>query len=870
MLNLLKKLSQLRSAVLIALILPLPFVLWNFGTLFNDLPSFPYSKFTITFKAPGMMANEIEKKVVVPAEKMFNGLPGLLLQESVVEHENANIYLEFLNDQDPERSLLFIQEKIDRLKISLPSNIEEILINLRKREQRADLIIQIPPGTLAFQWNTLLEELGAKLIRTSPYITDYQELSVKLDVARMSKNKVSLEQVGKALKVAGLTYRLGDENGVSYLLEGTYSSKADISNIIIGNRGHRPLRLADISNINLKLPPAPSKVNLWVDKQLYNIQDVKKIIESKLSGSIVTNPLLNDFNEFISPNLIIGLGILFFQMLIFFLTFRSKNAFFIILVFDLLWTGDYLFITWLRNGEITHFDFASMYLTNIIACFLLHFILCRIRAYFLPSKLDNFIQRDMQQAKFFSLVEYIPTFIFLYILFAVVSIPLLIGNLSLVSNVILKNVIFFSPLSIFLIIIMILFFPLEWIKEQNKIKAAFSVKSLIEKGKVWPIYPIFIIALSLPFIWNNFSLGISNGDLLKEWRGISDKLTFYKNINSDNKNTYDKLIVQDQISYGPIMMWNITPTGLSAIAKRDINAFQVTLQDLMQQRSVLIYEDIGNDIKVNYSRSINNIREFGELNIGGENVIPMPLRIFSNPKVKLVEKRIFRGQLNRQYKVNINDKLTDKNIFYKPKNQGLITSSKARYMFNEHEEYLSNHWTVLLFLFVLLSLFLNSFFRGALLSMFSMSIWKSHEMIGSLLHHSFNIDSLWSSALPLWVCLTTILLLSKVVDVERVRGNDKEKVLQDLGEKMSLSTIYGLLLFILCLAWWWIANHLISNNIFLNYSYELLNISITLFFVSILTYFVLFRLYYIESESILEDIRLKLYLWYYRNKNNQK
>jgi hypothetical protein len=870
MLNLLKKISQLRSAVLIALILPLPFVLWNFGTFFNDLPSFPYSKFTITFKVPGMMANEIERKIIVPAEKLFNGLPGLLLQESVVEHESANIYLEFLNNQDSSKSLLFIQEKIDRLKVSLPSNVEEILINLRKRIQKADLVIQIPTGIFAYQWNKILEELGARLIRTSPYITDYQELKINLDVIRMRENKVSLEDIGRALKVAGLTYRLGDESGVSYLLEGTYSSKSDIENILIGNRGDRLLRLADIGDIHLKLPAAPAEVNLWVDKQLYHIEDVKNIIEFKLKGSIVKNPLSNNFRDFISPNLLIAIGLLFFQMLIFLLTFRNKNAILLVFVFDLLWSGDYLFITWLKNGEVTHFDFASMFLTNIIACFFLHFLLCRIRAYFLPSKLDNFIQRDMQQAEYFSLVEYIPTFIFLYVLFAVVSIPLLIGNLSVISNEILKNVLFFSPLSIFLIIIMVLFSPLEWIKEQNKIRTDFSVKALINKGKVWPIFPIIAMALSLPLLWDDFSLGVSNGEFLKEWRGISDKLTFYKNIKSDNKNIRDHYLIKDEVNYGPIMMWNITSTGLSAIGKRDINRFQTTLQDLMQQRSVLIYQDDLNDIKVNYARSIKNSREFGELNIGGKNLIPMPLRIFTDPKIKLIEKRIFRGQLNRQYKVNIKNKITKKNLFYKPKDHKLIASSKTRYMFKEYEGYLSSHWTVLLFLFVLLSLFLNSFFRGALLSVFSMSIWKLDEIIGTLIGHSFNIDSLWSSALPLWVCITTLLLLSKVVDVERVRGNDKLKALQDLQCKMSLSTVYGLLLIILSLAWWWIANHLISKNIFMSYSYELLNISITLFFVSVLTYFLLFRLYYIESESIVENIRLKLYLWYYRKKNNKK
>jgi hypothetical protein len=863
MLKLLKRLSELRSAVLVALILPIPFVIWNFGSFFNELPDFPYSKFTITFEVPGMMSKEIENKVIIPAEKMFNGLQGLLLQESKVKHEQGRIFLEFHNDQNPERSLLFIQEKLDRLKVSLPSNVEEILVKLRKREVRADLEVSLPKGLYAYEWNSVLETLGAMVTRSKPYINDYQVITIKIDVVKLRMAQLALGSVGKSLKVAGLTYRLGKQSGVSYLLEGTYTSKSDLENILVGNRGDRPIRLGDIADVSLKLLPSPRNVKLWIDNNLFEKSKIKDIIENKIVGASVVNPLPKALKAFVLPDLIIAIGLLLIQMAIFYLTFRNLNAVLIVFIFSLLWSVEFIFMSWMMNGEVTQFDFATLYLANTISCFFLHFLLCRIRSYFLPSHLEKFIQRDLQQAIIFCLVEYLPTFIFLYFLFTTLSLPVLLGNISVVSSEILKSLIIYTPLSIFLIVIMVLFSPLNWITQQKNVKTELFKKSLIRKGRVWFIYPIVMMALLTPFIWDHLTLGVSGKGALNDWRGNERQLTYYEALDSPK----GPLKTIESTEYGPVMNWNLTPTGLRALAKRDVNSFQRTLQDMMKSRQVLMYEGRKNYISVNYDQSIANTREFGELNIGGKGQVSMPLRIFTIPKISLMEKSIFRGQLNRQKKVVIPDDVSKGNLFHKLNNPATFGSSKTRFMFNEYEKYLNNHWTVVLFLFVLLSLFLNSFYRGALLSLFSMSVWKLHDLIGVLWGSSFNLDSLWMAAIPIWLCLTIILLLSKVADIERLRGNSQKLVLLDLGSKMSLAMVYGITLFIASLTWWWIACNIITANDLFSFSSELLRISVGLIIVGAFTFFILFRLYYVTSESTLESIRLKLYLWYYRRKS---
>ena len=111
--------ARARPIVLTALVLPVIPAIFFSNYKFNIMPESPYLEYTITIDVPGMAA-EVERKVTVVAEKVMNGLPSLLVLESSTTHEKSVVNLKF-KAKTKEATFLFIQEKIDRLKIMLPS-----------------------------------------------------------------------------------------------------------------------------------------------------------------------------------------------------------------------------------------------------------------------------------------------------------------------------------------------------------------------------------------------------------------------------------------------------------------------------------------------------------------------------------------------------------------------------------------------------------------------------------------------------------------------------------------------------------------------------------------------------------------------------
>ena len=143
MLKFLQKVSQYRKIVLLFLFSPIVAVFLNLESkALTIFPQDSFVRFKIEFHVPSKLSTEIEKKVTLIAEKTFNGLSDLISIESHTFHELSEINLIFNRLNDPNKILLFIQEKLDRLKITLPGDVKQIKVFHLKPKTSPDFSIE--------------------------------------------------------------------------------------------------------------------------------------------------------------------------------------------------------------------------------------------------------------------------------------------------------------------------------------------------------------------------------------------------------------------------------------------------------------------------------------------------------------------------------------------------------------------------------------------------------------------------------------------------------------------------------------------------------------------------------------------------------
>ena len=146
MLKFLQKVSKYRRVVLLFLFIPIITVFFNLDNGLKLFPEDSFIRFKIEFYVPSKLSSEIEKKITTIAEKTFNGLSNLISIESSTQHERSEINLIFDRLNDPNKILLFIQEKLDRLKITLPGDVKQIKVIHLKPIQPPDFKIKTNSG----------------------------------------------------------------------------------------------------------------------------------------------------------------------------------------------------------------------------------------------------------------------------------------------------------------------------------------------------------------------------------------------------------------------------------------------------------------------------------------------------------------------------------------------------------------------------------------------------------------------------------------------------------------------------------------------------------------------------------------------------
>ena len=863
-----------RNIILIILALPLAAVFFLSNFKLQVVPPFSYVEYDVNFDVPGWIASTIEKKVTTEAERIFNGLPGLIALESRTLNEKSKIHLRFSKGYDANTILLFIQEKMDRLKLMLPSEVKRISIDEIKRNEFPDLTLENNAGILPSDMVEVLSPYRDRIRETKPELTQKLSFKLVLNLKKLAENKVAVDQVWKALQLSGLTYRLGSRDDIIYTLDTTFKKIEEINSTLIGARDDRPLKLSDVASITAVPPQKIKKLEIWLDKARLFPRKLKKILLADFPESEISLTKINMWFHYLQKPIVLFILLILLQLLLFYKVFETKICLLSAIIFDVLIFIHYFFWTGVSVNEITIIDITSFFMTFIVGTMLWIVLLGRIRTYFMPSKLPTFIQRGLTQAILFSIAEFLPSFIMLFAMAFLFSIPLILSDINLPSQVIMNRFILYgAPLLLALFVILPLLTPLGWVMKGKA--PEYEKKGILSKHiSMHILWFLMVFAIGTIVFWyfqpmgiytpykgnNEHRLGFNS--LIKSYRGHGENLTFHQedlqNRYKKNNEVYNKNKVYKQEW---MALWDITPNGLGQLGKYDITMFQTALSDIQQQKSWGDWDINGNKIPLIYEALNMSMLDFSKLMVGARDMKkdPISIGLLLKPTLDKLPSQIFRSQLTRVDELSYQRAQTHGNFLYKPTTK-VKKSPITKHWFNQYHMFLNNSWIVLVFTFILSSLYLNSFFRGGVLTIISFSVPVFISIFKLVTQSPIHLDSMWFMWLPVWMLLAVILLLSRMVDVERLRGNDRDVVLHEMEINFSSSVFWGILyvgsaFFILGLfdfIPWSLQSYFFREGIL---------IAVATIVVGYITYYYFFRLFYISGDEFMERLTFKIFGW---------
>jgi|GEM_PF-6167622 len=901
----LTKLSQMRTPVLLSLILPVFLVVFFSKYQIAIMPESPFLRYEIDILAPTMSASEIENKVTEVSEKILNGLPNLLSLNSITHHEKAKIQLMFKTGSKEGQTFLFIQEKLDRLKILLPEEVKSVQIQQKKIEHVPDLrFTNLDFERVQYIYQKLFAQRKAIMAITPDLqLSDIGQHSFQIrpDLDKLIQNKVGLDQFWKAIKLNSFTYNLGQKRDLSYFVHGDYKSVEELKSVVIGASGTYIIRLGDVADVSLMPFQIPEHIDVRVNQNelglpkllMWTLQNFKKN-----KGYIkIQMPFAKAFLKSLLRPTIFVVVILLLQYILTRSLFKNMIAFLSFLVLDAIITLHYLFWISLSNNTITTLDLYTLVFLIILTSYYWSILLGRFRSYFFPSTLHTAVKRELSQAVLFTLAEYLPTILVSIFIIFIFAIPIILSDINVVSQVFLKNFLLPGvPVLLMTLVVLSLFSPLKWIISNAIICHENHRFNWLEKTQL--INSKIVLSLVLTFIlsvasWYFLDFGIKSQSMSGEtklthfYRGYGEGLPYHIPPVQNNTKSIDNFLVDTEHSWSFqfLMVFSITEQGLNILSKVDSTSFKMALKDFLSSESLSSHINIEGQHK-NQSQGPSqfiiktvmpklDFFQFGKLPLTNDNNSISTLSQFTNVSILNAPSQIFRSQLGGWDEGVIKEEIKTRRSVPILKNnlptdgtQTLLKPSPIATYISENYELYKRHFAfAFLFLFIILSLYLNSFIRSGILILMGTIFLSSYPLLKSILNSSFHLDSLYLLSFPITIFLFSILFLSRSVDTERSRGNDRTLVFKEVQIIYLPVVFYSGLFTAASLTIIGTLELLMSKRGvgagFLTY-YEAAGLGI----VSILsTYFgcnQFFKLYYLNAQAFFEKIMIKIFLIYYR------
>ncbi len=246
--------------------------------------------------------------------------------------------------------------------------------------------------------------------------------------------------------------------------------------------------------------------------------------------------------------------------------------------------------------------------------------------------------------------------------------------------------------------------------------------------------------------------------------------------------------------------------------------------------------------------------DFGNLLIAPvdrKNKRAKPIRVLASANVKIAPSRILRNRMVRADQVMLDSRRLNDNLKKTPPT--VSPSQWTQYLLSQISRFNQLHFLAIVFFGLLLSLYLNHFLRAGILIICGLAMSALVLSPYSITRTAYHIDSLWLLHYVPWLGLVGYVVISRIIDVERSRGNDRDLAVQDARIQFAPTVMMALAFAVIALCVLGILER-IPRFSGLGLWHEALWLSAVGVIVVLAMGYHLFPVIYLKSEEILDNL----------------
>lgn len=870
MLKLAQFLHKYRAVVLIVLGLPILGIFFSSEFHLEMIPQNPHVQFNLEFAVPARPSSEIFQRVTKPTEKILNGLPGLLGLSSKTQNEKVLIQLIFQESITANSAYLNIQEKMDRIRLLLPRDVKSWKIERNKPEKAADLHIKFKESIPLAKLSHVMSPIIAGIQKTIPSLDQTTKIIVKPDPLKLAQNKLPLSQMVGALQSLGLETAIGRKDGVMFETGLAFKDIETLRGAPVAARGHRPIKLSDVAHVELQVPDPIREIKIWIDPQRVQSHEVKSLLTENLSLTWVRSPFWKAiFEQSLQPIALILMVFLmqFFVLKALKLPLKALPSFAImggvVCVHFLFWKG-------LILPPLTVLDLHSLAMTLMIGSILLAVLYARIRTFFYSKQRILRPNKTLDQAKLFSLAELIPTFVVLIIAFYLTVLPTLSTGTNLPSREIASSLFYLGlPILLLVLVVTPLSTATSFLKENVEKPKARMNWSLSPQKAQNAMWGLFIFIFSIFFLFDRMDVGISyslpenelSSSMMQNLRGYGQSLVYKSPTTPSSPHLTPTNPMRDRLT----KHIEFSPSSLQHLGSLDLSGFATSFEKVQSSSVFGFLHSRNKKIPIQFSSELLKLENFEELLLASKNndTPAKPVRLLTQAKLQSDPSQIIRDNLVTGDHFIVNEEFNN-GTFNSPVHK-LSPTPWSQYLLNQFQEFKDLHLVSLIFLFFLFAIYLNSFIRSGMLMIFVIATVGFVYLFREVIPSAYHADSLWLLYIGPFMALFQILVLTRIIDIERSRGHDRDLCIEEAKEEFA-PTVYicsWVLIIAIFIAG---LTEYIPGIPTLGLWKEGVFISAFTAVILLVSSHILFPLFYLNSEEFVDRILFRIYKIVSRNK----
>ena len=227
--------------------------------LLPDVES-PYISCIVEY--PGASTESVEQQLTKPIEDTISTLEGVKEIRSVSMTGRCEVFIELSRDQDPNLASVEATKRLNKIRSSLPADIDEPVVLKRSAEEYPVMEIAVTGKQEAADLHAMAENTFKEKLQQAEGVADVsvtggaeKEIAVLVNQDQLNYYNLTLKDITDAIRSENAMVSAGsvysENRQVSVRLDSQYKSAADIEHISISKNG-RSFLLRDVADVQIK------------------------------------------------------------------------------------------------------------------------------------------------------------------------------------------------------------------------------------------------------------------------------------------------------------------------------------------------------------------------------------------------------------------------------------------------------------------------------------------------------------------------------------------------------------------------------------------------------------------------------------------